>query len=229
MNTVAFIGLDAADVQAIGLSLRVSIAATALCVVVGVPVAAWLARGRSRWRFLVDVVLMAPLVVPPVVTGFGLLLLLRAVSAGLLFTLWAAVLAAAVVALPLLVRTVRAAVEQTDPGLAKVAATLGASPWRIFWTITLPMSWRGLVGGAALAWARAFGEFGATIVVAGNMPGRTRTIPLAIWTSLQSKPLASVVGLVVAALVLSIAAVAVSEWIVRRAGKDAHHVRSTSS
>jgi len=229
MNTLALIGLEAADWQAIGLSLRVSVAATVLCVAVGVPVAVWLARGRSRWRFFVDVVLMAPLVVPPVVTGFGLLLVLRAVSAGLLFTLWAAALAAGVVALPLLVRTVRAAVEQTDPGLAKVAATLGASPWRVFWTITLPISWRGMVGGAALAWARAFGEFGATIVVAGNMPGRTRTIPLAIWTSLQSKPLSSVVGLVVAALVLSIAAVALSEWIVRKAGSDSHHVRSTDS
>jgi len=226
IDTTSHLGFSGDDARAIGLSLRVSLGATVVCIVIGVPVAVWLGSGRSRWRFVVDLMLMAPLVVPPVVTGFGLLLVLRAVSAGLLFSLWAATAAAAVVALPLLVRTVRVAVEQTDPGLAKVAATLGASRWRIFWTVTIPMSWRGVVGGAALAWARAFGEFGATIVVAGNMPGRTRTLPLAIWTSLQSKPLSSVVGLVVAALLLSVAAVALSEWIVQRANRESH-VRST--
>ncbi len=221
---LAQLGLSAGDWHAVGLSLRVSVVATLFCVLVGVPVAAWLARGRSRWRFMVDVVLMTPLVVPPVVTGFGLLFLFRLLGVGILFTWWAAAVAAGVVALPLIIRTVRASVEQTDRRLARVAATLGASPWRIFWTITLPMSWRGIVGGAALSWARAFGEFGATIVVAGNMPGKTRTLPVAIWTSLQSKPLGSCVGLVVAAVVLSVAAVAVSQWVVHKAPSASDHV-----
>ncbi len=228
-SVLAQLGLSPADWHAVALSLRVSLVATLGCVLVGVPVAAWLARGRSRWRFAVDVLLMTPLVVPPVVTGFGLLLLFRFVGAGVLFTWWAAAAAAAVVAMPLIVRTVRASIEQSDRRLARVAATLGASPWRVFWTITLPLSWRGVVGGAALCWARAFGEFGATIVVAGNMPGKTRTLPLAIWTSLQSKPLGACVGLVVAAIVLSVAAVAWSEWVIRRAPGAAHHVSDSYS
>jgi len=214
--TATFLGLDAADWHAVALSLRVSVVAAALCVALGVPLAVWLARGESRWRFVVETVLTAPLVVPPVVTGFALLLVLRACGSGLLFTWWAAALASAVVALPLLVRTTRAAVEQTDRRLTLVAASLGASRWRCFWTITVPLAGPGIVGGAALAWARAFGEFGATMVVAGNIPERTRTIPLAIWTSLQSRPLSSAAGLVIASLVVSVAAVALSEWLVRR-------------
>jgi len=223
--TVAAMGLEAADWLALALSLRVSLAATALCVVVGVPVAVWLARSTSGWRFVVEAVLTAPLVVPPVVTGFGLLLVLRWVGAGLLFTWWAAVLASAVVAIPLMVRTVRAAVEQSDPRLAQIAASLGASPWRVFWTVTVPLVRPGIIGGAVLSWARAFGEFGATMVVAGNVPGRTRTVPLAIWTSLQSRPLSAITGLVVAALIVSLAAVAASEWWVRRSRRHAGHVR----
>ena len=224
-GTLAQLGLSTADWQAVALSLRVSLVATVCCVLVGVPVAVWLARGRSRWRFAVDIALMTPLVVPPVVTGFALLLVFRMLGGSILFTWWAAAVAAAVVALPLIVRTVRASVEQTDRRLANVAATLGASPWRVFWTITIPTAWRGVVGGAALCWARAFGEFGATIVVAGNMPGHTRTLPVAIWTSLQSKPLGACAGLVVAAIVISIAAVALSEWIVHKTPHASDHVR----
>ena len=223
--TFTLLGFEPGDWQAIALSMRVSLIATALCIASGVPLGVWLARGVSRWRFVVDVLLMAPLVVPPVVTGFGLLVVLRAAGGSLLFTWWAAVLASWIVALPLMVRTVRASVEQTDPRLARLAATLGASPWRVFWTVTVPLAWPGIFGGAALSWARAFGEFGATIVVAGNIPQATRTVPLAIWTSLQSRPLGAIAGLVAASLVLSVGAVAVSERLVQRSKDHARHVR----
>jgi len=159
---------------------------------------------------------MSPLVLPPVVVGFGLLIVLRWIGAGMLFTPWAAIIAGAVVSLPLLVRTVRVAVEQIDPRLELAAATLGASRLRRWLTITLPLAWRGIVGGAVLAWARAMGEFGATIIVAGNMPGRTTTIPVAVWTKIQTPTGGSPLLLVVASMVLALAAVACSEWLVRR-------------
>lgn len=225
LAALAQFGLSGADWHAVGLSLRVSMLATVCCALVGVPVGAWLGGGRSRRRYVVDVVLMAPLVVPPVVTGFGLLLLLRWIHVDILFTAWAAGVASGVVGLPLLIRTVRASVERTDLRLGRVGATLGASPWRIFLTITLPLSWRGVVGGALLCWARGFGEFGATIVVAGSMPGETRTLPVAIWTSLQSKPLGACVGLVLAAVLISVVAVGLSEWIIQKSPNESDHVR----
>jgi len=117
---------------------------------------------------------------------------------------------------PLLVRTVRAAVDSCDPRLPVAAATLGASPGRILCTVTIPLAWRGVVGGATLAWARALSEFGATIVVAGNMPGRTTTIPLAIWSAIQSPTGGSVAPLVAASLLLAGAAIVVSELIIHR-------------
>ncbi len=197
-------------------SLRVSLIAALWCLLFGTPIGVWLARTQSRLKWAVEVVALAPLVFPPVATGLLLLLILRSVAPGLLFTWWAAVIASTIVALPLLIRTVRAAVEAADPRLPTVAKTLGATRSRVFFTITLPLAWKGIVGGTALAWARALGEFGATIVVAGNMPGETRTIPLAIWSAVQSPTAPPVWPLLVAAALLSLSAVAISEWMVHR-------------
>ena len=210
------LALSAADWSAIALSVRVSSVATMTSLVPGVLLAIWLARTRSRLRFAVELITMAPLVVPPVVTGFLLLIVIQRMRLPVLFTWWAATLASAIVAFPLLVRTVRTAIEGIDPRFGRVAATLGASRWRVLRTITLPLAWRGIVAGALLAWARAIGEFGATIVVSGNMPGRTRTIPLAVWTHLQSPTAPSVVPLVTAALLLSVAAMGFGELMTRR-------------
>lgn len=138
--------------DALALSARVSAIATLLILVPGVLMGVWLARTASAWRGLVEGVCAAPLVLPPVVTGFLLLIVLQTAGSSLLFTWWAAVLASAVVAWPLLVRTVRAAVEQIDPRLAVAAATLGASRWKVLRTITVPLAWRGIVGAATLAW-----------------------------------------------------------------------------
>jgi molybdate transport system permease protein len=203
---------------AIRLSVEVSLAATLVSLVPGTLLGIWLARTSSPLRHIADVLVLTPLVAPPVIIGFLLLLALRRLNSDLLFTFWAAALASAVVSMPLLVRTVRAAMESVDPRFSQVAATLGASWLRRLVTITIPMVWRGIVGGAVLAWARALGEFGATIVVAGNIPGRTRTIPLAVWTSLQSPTGPSIMPLVIAAILLCLIAVAVAEWLTRKLG-----------
>ena len=225
MSTIDVIwdSFDDTVMDALWLSLRVSVLAALACLPVGVLIGAWLARTRSRWRLPVDLVVTAPLVVPPVVTGLVILIVVTRLGVPVAYTWWGAVIAGAIVALPLLVRTVRASVEVMDPRLPLAAATLGASRWRIFLTITLPLSWRGVVGGMVLAWARAAGEFGATIVVAGNTPGRTQTLPLAIYSALQSPEGAAIWPPVSLAVAMSVVAVVMSEWLVRRSGGRADH------
>ncbi len=212
--------------SALAVSIRVSLLATGIMLLPGVWLGVWLARTRSRLRSVLEVAVVAPLVVPPVVVGFGLLLALRAINRDALFTWWAAALASALVAAPLLIRTVRATVEQTDARFATIAATLGASRWRIMGTITLPLAWRGILAGTTLAWARALGEFGATMVVAGNIAGRTRTLPLAIWTEIQTPgPMTQVIPFVVASVLLAVVAVGAGEWLIRRHAAEPQRAR----
>ncbi|MCZ6684350.1 MAG: molybdate ABC transporter permease subunit [Planctomycetota bacterium] len=211
---------DESLMQALTLSVRVSIVALLFCLPIGVLTGTWLARTRSAWRPIVELAITCPLVIPPVVTGLVVLYLVVRMRLPVAYTWWAAAIASAIVALPLLVRTVRAAVEAMDDRLPLVAATLGASRTRVFLTITLPLSWRGVVGGAVLAWARAAGEFGATIVVAGNTPGKTQTIPLAIYSALHSPDDSAVWPLVAVAVLMSVAAVAISEALVRSKRKQ---------
>ena len=170
--------------EAFLLTLRVAVVAVALALVPGILLGAWFARSKSSLVLGIEVVVMVPLVLPPVATGLLLLLFFSHVSLlrGLPFTWWAASVAAAVMALPLVVETVRTAVRGVDPELESVARTLGAGPLRVFRSITLPLSWRGIVAGGLLAFCKAVGEFGATMVVAGNIPGRTRTLALGIYT-----------------------------------------------
>ncbi len=169
-----------------------AIAATVLVVPPGVTIAWVLAHRRFPGRSLVETLVSLPLVLPPVATGLILLTLLSRrgaigrilESAGIevVFTWKAVVLAMAVMGLPLLVRTARAGFEQVDQRYEQVASTLGAPPTRIFFTISLPLAWPSIVAGAVLAFARALGEFGATIVVAGSIPGATRTLAVAIYS-----------------------------------------------
>lgn len=213
-----------ADLQAIGLSLSVSAAAVACIAVPGVLLALWLARTRRRWKGVIETIVLVPLVLPPVVIGIGLLVVTGWLRCNVAFTWWAAVLASAVVASPLLVRTVRATLDAEDPRLAQVAETLGASRTRVFFTVTLPAIWPAVVGGLILAWARALGEFGATLIVAGNIAGRTRTVPLAMYTDWQAadRPVWPLAGVAVA---LALAAVLAGERLIRRAregSKRAH-------
>jgi molybdate transport system permease protein len=167
-------------------------AATTLMLPPGLLLAWLLARRRFRGRLIVETLVSMPLVMPPVATGLILLLLfsprgpigrvLQSAGIDVVFTWRAVVLAMTVMGLPLFVRTVRAGIEQVDRRYEAMAATLGAPPLRVFFSITLPLAFPALVAGAVLGFARALGEFGATIMVAGSIPGVTRTLPVAIYT-----------------------------------------------
>ena len=183
--------------SALSLSLRVAVLATAINAAVGIPLAYVLARRRFRGRAVVDLLVTLPLVLPPTVTGYYLIVLLgrrgwlgaplyEATGWTIAFTWYAAVIAATVMALPLLVRTARAAIESVDRDLEKAAYTLGRSEWRTALEVTLPLARNGILAGLVLAFARALGEFGATLMLAGNIPGRTTTVPLAIYTAVQT-------------------------------------------
>jgi molybdate transport system permease protein len=179
--------------QAIALSLWISACAVALSLPPGLALGYWLARTQTRGKAAVETLVNLPLVVPPVVTGYLLLVLLgsRGWLGGLLqrhlgleiaFTWKAAAIASAVVSFPLMVRAIRLAFQGVDPRLEQAARTLGAGPMGAFWTVSVPLAYHGIIGGSVLAFARSLGEFGATIMFAGNVEGQTRTIPLAIYT-----------------------------------------------
>ena len=175
--------MSAADWAAVALSLRVALAATALALVPGVWLGWALARQRLRAPWLWEYASLLPLVLPPVVTGYALLL---ALPRGLAFTWGAGVGASAIVGFPLLVMTARVAFEAVDPQLEDAARADGARGAQVFRRITLPLAAPGVAAGAALHFARALGEFGATVVVAGNIPMRTQTLPLALYAQLNT-------------------------------------------
>ncbi|ETW13593.1 molybdate ABC transporter permease protein [Roseivivax marinus] len=211
--------------QAVALSLRVSLVATLASLPLGLLAAIALARGRFPGRGLLNGLVHLPLVLPPVVTGYLLLMTFgRQGPLGawlhdwfgitLAFRWTGAALAAAIMAFPLLVRAIRLAVEAVDPRLESAAATLGASRVRVFLTITLPLIAPGIVAGAVLAFAKAMGEFGATITFVSNIPGETQTVPSAIYAFLQvpggERAALVLVGISIA---IAMAALAVSEWL----------------
>ncbi|WP_323119886.1 molybdate ABC transporter permease subunit [Burkholderia alba] len=178
------------------LSLKVAGWATALDIVLGVAAGYALARWRSGARDIVDSLLTLPLVLPPTVLGYYLLVLLgrRGVFGAwldklgiqLVFTWQGAVIASMVVAFPLILKSARAAFEAVDPQLERAARTLGVSEAGIFFRVTLPLAARGILAGALLAFARALGEFGATLMIAGNLPGRTQTLSVAVYAAVQA-------------------------------------------
>jgi molybdate transport system permease protein len=189
--------MSADTFSALELSLRVAVLATVVNAMVGIPLAYALARRRFRGKAALDLLVTLPLVLPPTVTGYYLIVLLgrrgwlgaplyQATGWTVAFTWYAAVIAATVMALPLLVRTARAAIESVDRDLEKAAYTLGRSEWRTALEVTLPLARNGILAGLVLAFARALGEFGATLMLAGNIPGRTTTVPLAIYTAVQT-------------------------------------------
>ena len=199
---------------ALELSIRVAVVATLLNGLLGIPLAYILARRAFRGRVLVDLLVTLPLVLPPTVTGYYLIVLLGRrgwlgapvyawTGWSVAFTWYAAVVAATVMALPLLVRTARAAIESVDRELEKAAFTLGRSEWRTALEVTLPLARNGIIAGLVLAFARALGEFGATLMLAGNIPGKTTTVPLAIYTAVQTGEMGEAVLLVGALTMLS--------------------------
>jgi molybdate transport system permease protein len=207
------------------LSLRVAGLATSLAVVLGLAVAYLLANRRFRGREALDAAVTLPLVLPPTVLGYYLLVVLGRNSAfgqfyeslmgePLVFTWKAAVVAALIHSAPLLVKSARAALESVDRTCEKAARNLGASEWRVFWRVSLPLARRGVLAAAVLAFARALGDFGVTIMVAGNIPGRTQTVAVAIYDAVEAGE-----GAVARTLVLVISATALAIlWIANRLG-----------
>jgi len=206
--------VSAETVSALALSLRVAVLATVVNALVGVPLAYLLARRRFAGRAVLDLLVTLPLVLPPTVTGYYLIVLLgrrgwlgaplyAATGWTIAFTWYAAVVTATVMALPLLVRTARAAIESVDRDLEKAAYTLGRSEWRTALEVTLPLARNGILAGLVLAFARALGEFGATLMLAGNIPGKTATVPLAIYTAVQTGEQSTVLVLVAILTALS--------------------------
>ena len=227
--------LSEAEWAVIALSLRVSLVAMLVTLPLAYALAYLLARRRIPGRVLLDAAVHLPLVLPPVVTGWLLLIvfgrngavggwLYETFGVALVFHWSGAALAAAVMALPLMVRAMRLSIEAVDRRLVGAARTLGATRWQAFCTVTLPLTVPGIAAGAMLGFARSLGEFGATITFAANIEGQTRTLPLAIYSGLQVPGNEDAVArLAVMSIILSMGALVLSEWLVRRAqGKDAH-------
>ncbi len=219
------------EVEALGLSLRVAVAGVVFSLPLGLAAAWLLARRDFPGKSLVDGIIHLPLVVPPVVVGYALLVMLgrRGPIGGFLydvfgvtiaFTWKGAAVAAAVMAFPLMVRAMRLSLEAVDRRLEAAARTLGAGRTRVFVTVTLPLMAPGILAGVVLAFARALGEFGATITFVSNIPGETRTLPIALYTLTQTPDgEAAAARLALIAVALALAAVVASEWLARRLAK----------
>lgn len=226
--------LSAEEWGIVGLSLKVGLVAMLATLPLAFALAYLLARGRFPGKLLVDAVIHLPLVVPPVVTGWVLLLAFAPAGpvggwlqgwfgVSVLFRWTGAAIAAGVMALPLMVRAMRLSIEAVDRRLEGAARTLGAGRWRVFATITLPLSLPGILAGAVLGFARGLGEFGATITFVSNVPGETQTLPLAIYAALQTPGGDALVWRLSAiSVALSLAALIGSELLTRRAGRGLH-------
>ena len=222
--------LSAEEWGVVALSAQVSIVAVCAVLPIAFGLAWLLARGRFRGKMLLDAAVHLPLVLPPVVIGWALLIAFgpngpagRALAAlfgiTLLFRWTGAALAAAMMALPLMVRAMRLSLEAVDPRLEQAARTLGAGPWRTFASVTLPLAWPGVLAGAVLGFARSLGEFGATITFVSNIPGETQTLPLLIYSALEMPGGEDRVWrLAMISVVLSLAALITSDLLSRRAG-----------
>lgn len=208
---------DEIDWFPIILSLEVASVATVLSVAIGIPLAWVLARRSFPGKRLIEALILLPIILPPTVLGYYLLRTIGRQSPlgrfiegtlgiDVIFTWKAAVLASTIVAIPLVMRSAQAAFEAIDPNLEAAARTLGRSELAIFATITTPLAWRGILAGTVLGFARAMGEFGATLMVAGNIPGQTQTLPIAIYDAVQAgkNGLANTLVLILSAMAVAI-------------------------
>ncbi len=222
------LGFSPLEIEALALSLRVALWSVVTSLPVGLWVAWLLARGKFPGKGALNAVVHLPLVLPPVVVGYFLLVLLgregplgqvldRVFGISLPFTWQGAALAAAVMAFPLMVRAMRLSLEAVDRRLEAAARTLGARPFEVFLTVTLPLMAPGILVGALLAFARSLGEFGATITFAANIPGETRTLPLALYSLIQTAGgEVQALRLATLSVLISLAALAASEYAARR-------------
>ena len=218
--------MSSEDLGVLVFTVATALGATVLIFPFGVLAAWWLSRSRAAGAAVVETALSLPLVLPPTAVGLILLELLGrhgwlgrvfdALGVDVVFTWKAVVLAGAAMSFPLLVRSSRTSFSEVDPRLVGVARTLGDGPVRVFFRVQLPLAWRGVVAGTLLSFSRALGEFGATILVAGNIPGRTQTLSLAIFQRVQLGQDGAAFRLVAATTVLAFLAVGASEMATRR-------------
>lgn len=183
------------DLSPAWISIKVTLTATAIVFFLGLMIAWLMSNYNGRWKGLIDGILTLPLVLPPTVAGFGILLLigkngpignfLEIFGVNIIFSWYAAVIAAIVVAFPLMYKTTMGAFQQIDPNILSAARTLGASEAKVFWQVAVPVARPGIAAATALTFARCLGEFGATLMVAGSIPGKTETIPIAIYFATQ--------------------------------------------
>jgi molybdate transport system permease protein len=224
--------MRAAEWEIVGFTFWMAVMATVAILPFGVGLAWFLARKSWRGKAVVETLVALPLVMPPVATGLILLKFLgrkgpigsflhERFDLDVVFTWRAVVAAMAVMSFPLLVRGARIAFEAVNPRLEQVATTLGASPLRVFLTVTLPLAIRGIIAGSVLAFARALGEFGATILVAGNIPGKTTTLSVSIYSDIQLGQDTDAFRLLAVSVVLAFAAVWTSEWLFKRSAPSA--------
>ncbi|PQO41133.1 molybdate ABC transporter permease subunit [Blastopirellula marina] len=220
--------MDADQISAILLSLWVS----SVGVLIGLPpglACGWLLARKNFWgKTILETIVYLPLVLPPVVTGYLLLvafgrngtlgILLESLSGvSLVFDWKGAAVAAAVVSFPLMVRSIRLGISSVDPTLEMAAQTLGATPWDAFWTITVPLARSGIIAGCVLAFARGFGEFGATIMISGNIPGKTQTMPLYVYDQMETPGgLEDATIVIIVAILIAAASLMLSELLERR-------------
>lgn len=215
------------ELSVLGLTLQIAVVATAIDLPVALLVGWLVVKKRIRGGFFLDVIVSMPLAIPPVAIGYFLLLLLSrggplggliysATGQDIVFTWVAASLAAAIVAFPLMVRAIMVAMQGVDERFEMSARSLGAGPWRVVLTITVPLAYKGIVAGVMLGFVRAISEFGATIIVAGNIPGRTQTIPLALFTAVQTGDDNAAIRFVTLSVVIAIASLLVHNWLLKR-------------
>ncbi len=208
-------------------TLQVCLASSLVILPPGTALAWWLAKTRSPWKPFIETAVSLPLVIPPVATGLILLdlfgrrgpigaLIRSTFGVDIAFTWRAVLLATAAMSFPLLVRSARVGFEAVNPRLEQIAKTLGASFWRVFFTITIPLAFRGILAGFLLSFARAIGEFGATILVAGNIPGKTTTLALSIYSLVQLGKDQEAFSLVAIAVLIAFIAVFLSEQLLRK-------------
>jgi len=206
------------DWSPLAISIKTSFVGTGFAILFGIPAAHLVARRRGQSRAILDGFFTLPMVLPPTVLGFFLLLifgrnspvgrLLLSIGFRVIFSWQATVIAATVVAFPLIYRTVRASFEQIDPAIVAAGRTLGLSEFVIFLKILIPMAWPGIIGGTVLGFARALGEFGATLMIAGNIPGRTQTIPVAIYFTAEGGDMIGALKWVIIIVLISFSVVA---------------------
>ena len=215
------------DISLILLTLQIAVVATVINLPIAIGLSWLIVKRRVRGSFLLDVLVSLPLALPPVVSGYFLLLLLGRegpvgslirdiLGVDIVFTWVAAALASAVVSFPLMARGVMTAIEGVDERLERSARSLGAGALRVAFTITLPLAYRGIMAGVLLGFVRALSEFGATIVVAGNIPGRTQTLPLAIFEKVQLGRDADALRLIVVSIALAVATILVHNWLLSK-------------